>query len=137
MANILLLSECHDGDKVYADEGELFTVRKATAYGPNYELELTNGIITKSVKNDEFYVYPVNPDTTEKATAVKRLMDKCLKNNIVNGSMWSNYLSDFLKYLVQDEDRCDVKSKLLIAEKKIDNCITLKKAYESFDPINN
>ena len=85
--NYKFLKDCDENERVYCEYGTLCRVKSDEVFG--------NILIDGSVAMcypEHYKVFPVSVETKVIAETIKSFADDMFKNNLINGSRWTNWL---------------------------------------------
>lgn len=85
--NYKFLKDCAENEWVYCDYGILCCVKCDEIFGKI----LTDGYVSSSYPED-YKVFPITVETKVIAETIKSYADDMFKNNLINGSRWTNWL---------------------------------------------
>lgn len=128
MKKYKLLSECKDGDWVYYDTGSLCQVQKDLYDSSKFAL--VDGY-TRSYLSQDTKVYPITLYTKVIAEGVRYYYDKMHKKGLINGSRWTNWLSERFDELMDIDENADTSEFRKVWD-KIDKQIRELEYHKSF-----
>ena len=127
--NYKFLKDCAENEWVYCDYGILCCVKCDEIFGNI----LTDGYVSSSYPED-YKVFPITVETKLIAETIKSYADDMFKNNLINGSRWTNWLYEkFVQCMELLENKEYDKIEKIYDEihKQIDDIKSVKRKLDS------